>query len=546
MFRNQTSITTQKAKAYRNTSSKQIPKTIHEPQENQALCSFFTEYVFTKRQRPEVPSSLDLLTPIYVNAKPDSALFPVVSAVAFAHLSLKPDRRQLDTRAKQLYSFAVTSVKNALANPVKSQSDDTLLAIHLLSLYEGLTANAETITTWGSHAAGAAALATYRTGEMRHNWTSRALYWIICALFIIRNTLHCKPMDPFRTLHDVVSKSIAPQMAPATEGDKLTWLSMKVPLLRSIAARVMRQPVTPTLAAELEELLHHARLVDQELSSWGFDLPPTWRVRRVGYASRKQGPIELADCWPGPIDAYYNLWVCNYWNNQRFNRIFCQSIILNCIERLVPPTRYTERNDYRVALIMLRRMVDEICASIPFHLKDKGLFYDYAEKFDNARWDPDSRTHSTPAGIETTLDADNLSQGIGAYVATYALYIAHSVVCIHQDQKAWINGRLDYIIKNYHIGGASVLKARGISSQQNGRAPSASDMAPPPYAPFENQDSPSSTEAEIESPLRKPSSDESAFLDPDGFCNIIPKLPAKNSSEDKPSQLYSYFLPLSK
>src|SRR5437016_4134847 len=72
--------------------------------------------------------------------------------------------------------------------------------------------------------------------------------------------------------------------------------------------------------------------------------------------------------YPGDIHQYSDIWVANIWDSYRCLRIFCQAIRIQCIAWLVSTLDYKLTADYIQSYEVIQRLVDEICAIVPFHL----------------------------------------------------------------------------------------------------------------------------------------------------------------------------------
>lgn len=106
----------------------------------------------------------DYMPDLFHNSPPESSLRAAVSAAALAnfqrrsHLSLDNHRRPID----RAYGIALTRVQLEMQDPVLARSDELLLAIQLLGVYEVMSTGGNNPAFLEIHAKGMAALLKLR------------------------------------------------------------------------------------------------------------------------------------------------------------------------------------------------------------------------------------------------------------------------------------------------------------------------------------------------------------------------------------------------
>jgi hypothetical protein len=114
-----------------------VPKNITIPHEFEAVPFFFRNFVSLPQQADSMRGYLELLVPLYNNARPSSALHLATNAVALAASGAAYPRRQdLLQEAAAAYGKALRKLTEDLQDPAVAKSNENVLATLLFSLYE--------------------------------------------------------------------------------------------------------------------------------------------------------------------------------------------------------------------------------------------------------------------------------------------------------------------------------------------------------------------------------------------------------------------------
>ncbi|GIZ44051.1 hypothetical protein CKM354_000726000 [Cercospora kikuchii] len=95
---------------------------------------FFERYVSVWLAHSK--NELDFVAPLYIQAKADSMLSNVVTALGLASLSTQQGDRTLAVIAGEKYSKSLCQVQKSLQDPRLAQTDETVATVILLGLYE--------------------------------------------------------------------------------------------------------------------------------------------------------------------------------------------------------------------------------------------------------------------------------------------------------------------------------------------------------------------------------------------------------------------------
>ena len=121
------------ALAYERAASKSCPVPLSLSALDQAISFFFTSRV---NGPSESCKQVYKYLPNFYNADRRSALSHIMTAVGLAGLSSYRSAPALMSLACSHYSLALSSVGSALRDPMQAKTDQTLLTVHLLGVYE--------------------------------------------------------------------------------------------------------------------------------------------------------------------------------------------------------------------------------------------------------------------------------------------------------------------------------------------------------------------------------------------------------------------------
>jgi hypothetical protein len=111
-----------------------VQNSLHaEPVNQRAVACFFTDYVWAKKT---YTFSLDFLPDEYGRARPGCCMYVATQAVALAHLGNKTNDSSTRKLARSQYVSALSLTNAALGDANYAMQDETLMAVHLLILFE--------------------------------------------------------------------------------------------------------------------------------------------------------------------------------------------------------------------------------------------------------------------------------------------------------------------------------------------------------------------------------------------------------------------------
>ena len=347
------------------------------------MCFFFTNYITVTRDHHTRRGFLEYLLPLYQNVSHDSPLSVATSALAITFTSIWARRGQDSELARRFSGRALALIKAAIDDPMQNTTDDTLMTVLLLEFHESVSGTIQSRPSSGVHQSGAVALVKHRGSLNFESEISRRL------LIAVRHQLivialqrgESVPPDP------AVWTNGAPMPEnPAIALDELaTDLANLNAFVKSVDFRsppptqsMSRTPSPTSFNASgssikiLHSLLAPALHLDARLSQWLDSLPTYWYPISVSSPSCLHMSVAEAGLYGSSCDIYPSLPVAGIWNSYRTTRIATLKIILVCQQSLTGLNSEADSSARRhYAADSIQRLVDEFCASVPFHLGNR-------------------------------------------------------------------------------------------------------------------------------------------------------------------------------
>ena len=221
----------------------------------------------------------------------------------------------------------------------------------------------DTKDAWESHVDGAVALTISRGADQFKTKMSRAVFRAVRTMMITSCVRREKPVEPFPGTEGWIMHHDEDNVA-----NRLTVMCMDLPSIRSRANDLTNSPHDPDKEPEAIKIIEFAQMVDANLQQWYQTLPQDWHYRTVGMVYDMPEDVTSAGQWPGPQHAYYDVGIASVVNDYRVCRIFCQRVVMACVNWLGLGVDYPVTHAYNTAMFVVQQMVDEISACVPFHM----------------------------------------------------------------------------------------------------------------------------------------------------------------------------------
>jgi len=163
-------------------------------------------------------------------------------------------------------------------------------------------------------------------------------------------------------------------------------LNLETGELRAEATRVMAAAVerTPATTAYVQSILKRAKQLDARVAEWMRNVPFEWRYETIWPENiRPLGGMSMADLacaevFPDlrrGVDVYRDFSTAASWNLARTTRLILWSIAVRCAAWIgMPQVRdWRQTEEYLQAKDVASNMVADIIASVPYHLRWKGI-----------------------------------------------------------------------------------------------------------------------------------------------------------------------------
>lgn len=339
------------------------PSYLAPSEEDYQLCLFTDTFVLYPHDGQADCGFIGLLPLMYSSVKLDAPLALCVTAIASA-LSAKFVYKMRDVempKVRQKYTKALTATRRALEHPVESLTDETLMAVCLLGLYESIVESFKGRVSSARHFDGAAALITQRQGRMSTDLAQRLLLGVRNSI-VYRAVSHATPIDT--TLPIWQDLDITPHNA-ATLLDRM---SLEIPKLMVAASFTYAQTrgdlectfSRDTVGQDKVTIVAKAHSIDAELSAWPSTTPPTWAPVRVSINDIPTSIKVNGFIYQDYCEVFPDVMVATTWNSYRRSRLKALAVIaqLSC------PASSQQSSTVE----QIQDLADGICASVPFCL----------------------------------------------------------------------------------------------------------------------------------------------------------------------------------
>jgi hypothetical protein len=275
-----------KQRAHESRSGSIVPPTLSDDTEAGCLCFFFLNYVNLAHDKQSVLGPFCLLMPLYNKVRHDSPLSLATSALAINMTAMLSGKDPDLPLARTYFGEALALTKAAIDDPIQSTSDETLLTVLLLEMYEKIGCSKTSSSSSGAHQGGAVALIRHRGSLNFQSDFSKRL------LLAVRHDLIDTALDkgaPISPDPAVWNDGTAMPASPAVSLDELAAevtslnsmaneFNFQIPL--GHARPFSRTPspsafVTTDAASKIfHEILGPAVHLEVRLSAWCKSLPP--------------------------------------------------------------------------------------------------------------------------------------------------------------------------------------------------------------------------------------------------------------------------------
>ncbi|KAL2061307.1 hypothetical protein VTL71DRAFT_7580 [Oculimacula yallundae] len=378
--------------------------------DDQATCFFFQNYVLQEDMFSR--GNFQYLSDIYGCEEIGSALADSVASLGLVGLAHFWGASSILANATIKYNSALKTISTHLRTIAGAKSDQTIIAIMLLGLYETNTCNSRhSMETWTRHITGASALLQLRG---REQWRTPIGYHLFIHLRtqVITNCIqrHAPVPDIISEWSQDLDFETAEQAAATT----LSNLAIRYCNLRA-SMSCFRDYSDP------ERIISTACALDSEYEIWTRTCPIQYIYQTVTLNERAD------DVFSDHYHAYSTIWIAAVWNNYRSARILVNELILDQLgylyqnhpeSSLIWGDHCLYENQILSSNSTLLQLCHEICASVPYFLG----------------YNPG-----------TTGLLDQTPKSVNGNLLLWPLYTAGVTGMVSEVMRFWVAGRLQWI-----------------------------------------------------------------------------------------------------
>ncbi|OCK85394.1 hypothetical protein K432DRAFT_377746 [Lepidopterella palustris CBS 459.81] len=375
------SLSTTNPNAQHRTLSREIKPDLHQLAW-QRFCFDFVIPNLSTDARSVATGVLEFLPSMYEKCSPESPLWAAVAAVSYANFDGRFKSPEARLLGSEFCGRALRLIQTAIGDPLQARSDETLLSVYLLGIWENLTAP-EYNGSWIAHKSGSVALLRLREPYMSSTTISARLFDLVYIQMLIGNfQSNEEPPLSLETWVDMV------HTANPGNPNLLAPVIRLMKLIHSaVSTLAQRKRMIPfignsngTIAAV--ELLKESRALDSQFQLWEDNVPETWRFRVLQNHPSLHGTFDpkwvklILDHEGAPsfVHMYPTLKKAFAWNFYRTARLFLNRVMYELIDGLASsPCSDTvwassvELLDRTHIEFQLARLTEEICASVISH-----------------------------------------------------------------------------------------------------------------------------------------------------------------------------------
>lgn len=257
--------------------------------------------------------------------------------------------------ARSMYVQALGLLNEALRDPTRSKTDESLLVVSMLKLYENITCEGkQSIQSWKAHVQGATQLLKLRGKAQFQSPIGRILFRETRNSILI-SCLWDDQMPPsFLWEYQSELQNYTADLQLAQPMDDLTFLCFEFAILR---ANMRLRKVSDAIALE------RASELERQFIQWQIDTTenyPRWRYYDMEVE-------ESEHVWDGKVLAYMGHPAPSAWNLWRNMRIML-SRTQEMLSKSFPLPNSERDEQLRYFRSVRRQMTDDICATIPVAL----------------------------------------------------------------------------------------------------------------------------------------------------------------------------------
>ncbi|KAL4875465.1 hypothetical protein BJY04DRAFT_224025 [Aspergillus karnatakaensis] len=328
-------------------------RAISVPPQQLALSFYFYHYLMSG-SGPAL-SHPDCVSIVHAGAREGGYIADLIKAVGMASLAYVQNAPSLTRIGGQMYSEALRHIRVALADPVEAASDQLLVAVMLLVLYETVICNPDkNLSPWDSHVDGALALVELRGISQFRNRIGRSIFLYLRTEVLV-DCLQRGRRVPV-PLTEWMSEFQAFESAQDAPTGRLAGILVSAcAVLASVKKKASDQ-------SDISGFIPALLFIDEALDRWAGNLPVEYRYKAL--ATRDKDPDIMSE----PYDLYPSLEMAHTWNLQRCARITLHQTLLEILSSSQPTLSLPPDGHLQTSRHIIEQNANDIYHSVPYIL----------------------------------------------------------------------------------------------------------------------------------------------------------------------------------
>ncbi|KAI9665144.1 MAG: hypothetical protein M1831_002154 [Alyxoria varia] len=387
---------------------------------NSSIDFFFNTIVrFAGSPQESASDWLSELTDLYTHAPQDSHLSIATVALSYASFGTSMQNESLLNQGRIAYGKSLATLNHALKDPVQSKEDATLMTVLVLGYWEFVMSTYEDKPFSDAHGEALPLLLKHRGKEqLEKSIRSKRLF------HTVQNQIINACIHESKSAEQLLGDLSIVEDDPGNPGIHLRAIFKKINDVQVLIDAIRSGGDDDDESRDsVQTAFQKAKAVDRELVNWTSTLRSEWQYTIV------EGDQICFDpkSYRAMAHVYKDLWICRIWNFFRTARVKLHTATWDLASwaGLMHGADYSKIQQHSQETV--RRMVEDICATVPFCLGNKTIL----DKEPIAKFPPTPRQ----------------AMAIGWFLALVPLRVANNTPHISQDQQTWISNQLSRVCK---------------------------------------------------------------------------------------------------
>lgn len=341
-----------------------------------SICFFFNNYALVDKGIQSTRSELLFMPQLYSKAKPESAVSASMDALALTFRAMWSGNEPATLKSQHHANRAIIHLQNELRDPTQMKSDELLFAITMLQFRETIVGTNKLRQAQDKHQQGAHAVIEHRGKQTIESDIYKRLVHSLRGSILSDSLQNCQRIDRSLAVWTVIEgMPEQPDNILSVIGIDVANLQVDLQELITAVTAEGKTPADLTLdqQKEVERLKQESARVEQDVMAWEHALPVSWRPVTIPPAEIPSA-IRNAGLYMDLCHVYPSISISGAWQTYRLLRLILLRIMITCdrIPGIQPVAsdvpEWLPTVESMLLTLNLQQNVDDLCASVPFHL----------------------------------------------------------------------------------------------------------------------------------------------------------------------------------